>query len=208
MITYVIRNRLYINITNHCTNKCEFCVRERSGGDVRIEDLVFEREPSLDEILLEVSSSNLNKYQEIVFSGYGEPTCRLYDMLSTCKRIRELTDTPIRVNTNGHASMILGEDTAPLFKGLVDCVAISLNAPDPDTYVRLCRPKFGEDTYVGILKFAREIVKVVPEVYLTAAGGTLSEEDVRRCADIAANIGAKFLLRGGLGWEVAVAERI
>lgn len=198
MITYVMKNSLYINITNHCTNKCDFCIRERSGGDIRIEDLIFEREPSLDEILFEVTSNNLNKYKEIVFCGYGEPTCRLYDMLSICKKIREITTTPIRVNTNGHASMIMGEDTAPLFKGLVDCVSISLNAPDSDTYTKLCRPKFGEDAYAGVLKFAREIIKYVPEVYLTVSGGSISDADIARCADIAANIGVKFLVRDSI----------
>lgn len=195
MITYVIKNSLYINITNHCTNKCEFCINEKCGGDIRIEDLVFEREPSLDEIQFEITSSNLNKYNEIVFCGYGEPTCRLYDMLSTCKKIREATTTPIRVNTNGHASMIMGEDTAPLFKGLVDCVSISLNAPDSDTYTKLCHPRFGDDSYIGVLKFAREIVKYVPEVWLTVNGDSISEADIARCADIAANIGVKFRVR-------------
>jgi len=198
MITYVIKNSLYINITNHCTNKCDFCIRERSGGDFRIEDLTFDREPSLDDIVFEVTSNNLNKYKEIVFCGYGEPTCRLYDMLAICKRIREITTTPIRVHTNGHASMIMGEDTAPLFKGLVDCVSISLNAPDSDTYARICRPKFGENAYVGVLKFAREIIKYVPEVYLTVSGECISDADIGRCADIAANIGAKFLVRDSI----------
>lgn len=198
MIIYVIKNSLCINLTNHCTNKCEFCIKERISTDLQIADLTFDREPSLDDVLFEVSTLNLNDYKEIVFCGYGEPTCRLYDMLTICKRIRELTTTPIRVNTNGHASLILGEDTAPLFKGLVDCVSISLNAADSDTYVKLCHPKFGENAYVGVLKFAREIIKYVPDVYLTVNPEWLSQEDVARCAEIAANIGAKFLVRDGI----------
>ncbi len=198
MITYVIKNSLCINLTNHCTNKCEFCAKERFGAELRREDLIFDREPLLDDILFEVSTANLNQYKEIVFCGFGEPTCRLYDMLTVCKKIRELTTTPIRVNTNGHASLILGEDTAPLFKGLVDCVSISLNAADSDTYEKLCHPKFGEDAYMGVLKFAREIIKYVPDVYLTVNGEWITEEDARRCAEIAANIGAKFLIRDGM----------
>ncbi len=198
MITYVTKNSLCINMTNHCTNKCDFCIRERSFGDIGIADLTFEKEPTLDDILFEVTSANLNKYNEIVFCGYGEPTCRLYDMLTVCKKIREITDTPIRVDTNGHASMILGEDTPPLFKGLVDTVSISLNAADSDTYVKLCHPKFGENAYVGVLKFAREVVRYVPEVILTVNGGAIPPDDLARCADIAANIGAKFVIRDEL----------
>lgn len=193
VITYNIKNSLYLNITNHCTNRCDFCIRDHGTGIFA--SLKLEREPTLDEILGDVLSQNLHKYKEIVFCGYGEPTCRLYDLLAVCKKLREVTDTPIRMNTNGHASLISGEDTAPMFKGLVDIVSISMNAADPDTYYQLCHPKFGEDTYVGVLKFAREISKYVPKVVLTAVEGTIQPDDVDRCRRIAADLGADFRLR-------------
>ena len=193
VITYKIKNSLYLNITNHCTNRCDFCIRDHGTG--LYASLKLEREPALDEILGDVLSQNLHKYKEIVFCGYGEPTCRLYDLLAICKKLREVTDTPIRLNTNGHASLISGEDTAPMFKGLIDVVSISMNAADPDTYYQLCHPKFGEDTYVGVLKFAREISKYVPKVVLTAVESTIQPDDVDRCRRIAADLGAEFRLR-------------
>ncbi|MBR5680852.1 MAG: TatD family nuclease-associated radical SAM protein [Clostridia bacterium] len=198
-ITYTIKNSLYVNLTNHCTNHCAFCVRDiASGGPYP--DLWLERDPTVDEVIADFSSYNsLNKFSEIVFCGYGEPTCRLYDMLEICKKLREMTATPIRVNTNGHASLILKENTPPLFKGLVDCVSISLNAADPDTYVKLCRPHFGEEAYTGMLKFAREVVNYVPKVVLTAIRGTVPDEDLERCADIAREIGAGFRIRERIG---------
>ena len=165
VITYVVKNALYVNLTNHCTNRCEFCYREYSHPEV-FPNLRLEREPTLQEVIADLFSYNLGNFSEIVFSGGGEPTCRLYDMLETCKKLREVTSTPIKVNTNGQASMILKEDTAPAFKGLVDCVSISLNAADSDTYMKLCHPKFGEDAFMGVLKFAREISKYVPRVEL------------------------------------------
>ena len=193
VITYNIKNSLYLNITNHCTNRCDFCIRDHGTG--LYASLKLEREPALDEILGDVLSQNLHKYKEIVFCGYGEPTCRLYDLLAICKKLREVTDTPIRLNTNGHASLISGEDTAPMFKGLIDVVSISMNAAVPDTYYQLCHPKFGEDTYVGVLKFAREISKYVPKVVLTAVESTIQPDDVDRCRRIAADLGAEFRLR-------------
>lgn len=193
VITCNIKNSLYLNITNHCTNRCDFCIRDHGTG--LYASLKLEREPALDEILGDVLSQNLHKYKEIVFCGYGEPTCRLYDLLAICKKLREVTDTPIRLNTNGHASLISGEDTAPMFKGLIDVVSISMNAADPDTYYQLCHPKFGEDTYVGVLKFAREISKYVPKVVLTAVESTIQPDDVDRCRRIAADLGAEFRLR-------------
>ena len=195
VITYVIKNSLYVNITGHCTNRCVFCVREIAPNEP-YPDLILEREPTLAEIFADLSSYNtLNKFKEIVFCGYGEPTCRLYDMLETCKFIREKTTVPIRVNTNGHASFILAEDTAPMFKGLVDCVSISINAADPETYNKICRPRFGEDTFSGVVKFAREVVKYVPTVVLTVVRGTIPDDDIERCAAIAESIGAKFRIR-------------
>ena len=186
VITYVVKNALYVNLTNHCTNRCEFCYREYSHPEV-FPNLKLEREPTLQEVIADLFSYNLGNFSEIVFSGGGEPTCRLYDMLETCKKLREVTSTPIKVNTNGQASMILKEDTAPAFKGLVDCVSISLNAADSDTYMKLCHPKFGEDAFMGVLKFAREISKYVPRVELTVVNG--------RCSGIAAEIGASFKIR-------------
>ena len=195
VITYVIKNSLYVNITGHCTNRCVFCVREIAPNEP-YPDLILERDPTLAEIFADLSSYNtLNKFKEIVFCGYGEPTCRLYDMLETCKFIREKTTVPIRVNTNGHASFILAEDTAPMFKGLVDCVSISINAADPETYNKICRPRFGEDTFSGVVKFAREVVKYVPTVVLTVVRGTIPDDDIERCAAIAESIGAKFRIR-------------
>jgi len=197
VITYTIKNSLYVNMTNHCTNRCAFCVRDKAGtGSGAFPNLWLEREPTVAEVLADLASyKSLNRFEEIVFCGYGEPTCRLYDMLEVCKRLREATATPIRVNTNGHASLILKENTAPLFQGLVDRVSISLNAADPETYAALCRPHFGEDAYTGVLKFAREIVKYVPSVILTAVRGTIPDEDLDRCAAIAKELGAGFRVR-------------
>ena len=194
VITHVIKNNLYVNLTNHCTNRCEFCVRktELPGSYAYLR---LEREPTLEEIIADVTSHNLNMFSEIVFCGLGEPTCRLYDVLSTCRAIRERCTTPIRINTNGHASLIMKEDTAPAFRGLVDCVHVSLNAADSYTYDKLCHPKFGEDTFMGVLKFAREIAKYVPKVYLTVVRGTLTDTDVDRCAKIAADLGVGFRIR-------------
>lgn len=180
-ITSVSKNSLHVAITHHCTNRCVFCPHKLDLPD-----------PSLDEIMNEIASYDLSSFSEIVFDGAGEPSCRLYDMFTICRAIREVTDTPIHVYTNGHASMILEEDTAPLFKGLVDHISISVNAPDSERYMQLCRPRFGEDTFTGVMKFAREIVKVVPMVDMTAFHGTLSDEDYDRCLAIAQGIGIPF----------------
>lgn len=191
--TYKQGDKLYVNMTNLCTNKCTFCVRDH--GENIYGDLWLKSEPSRDEILKSIVDAHPESYSELVFCGFGEPTCRLYDMLTICKAVRERYGIPIRLNTNGHASLIMGEDTTPLFAGLFDTISISLNAPDSETYTKLCVPKFGEDTFAGVLKFARDVAKVVPHVVFTAVRGTVSEDDLARCADVARGLGLEFRIR-------------
>ncbi len=195
-ITSVTKNVLYVNLTNHCTNRCGFCAREGSGGK-NFTDIKPERESTLSEVIADLSAYNLDNFNEIVFRGcgHGEPACRLYDMLETCKMLRERTTTPIKVETNGQASMIYKEDTAVHFKGLVDTVSINLMAADADTYMKLCQPKFGEDAFIGVIKFAREVSKYVPNVILTVYRGTISDADIERCSGIASELGAGFVVR-------------
>ena len=195
MITYSHKGALYVNMTNLCTNKCTFCLRSKTNGI--FDELWYNgREPTREEILRSISNADPGRFSELVFCGYGEPTCRLYDMLSICRTMRDdYPELPIRLDTNGHASLIMKEDTVPLMAGLFDSVSVSLNAPDADTYNRICRPQFGEDTFEGVMKFVRDILKVIPKVTLTAVAGTLSKDDIERCRSIAAGLGVGFRLR-------------
>lgn len=88
-IVYVFENTLYLNITNRCTNSCDFCVRTVSDGYYSENSLWLEYEPSLDEILTALEKYKFDDYKEIVFCGYGEPTCRLNIMLQVCRFIRK-----------------------------------------------------------------------------------------------------------------------
>lgn len=202
-ITYTYKKGLYLNITNKCTNRCTFCLREYGDTVYGSPSLRLEREPSYDEIIADLKYSSvgethdLSVYDEIVFCGYGEPTCRLYDMLKVCRYIKENSPTPIsiRVNTNGHASMITGDDTPPMFSGLVDIISISLNASDAKTYTEICHPKFGDETYTGLLKFIRDITKYVPKVVVSVVRGTLPDEQIPKCAQIADEFGVEFRIR-------------
>ena len=78
-ITYEVDGGLYINITNRCSNRCEFCIRNNGDGAYGSDSLWLVREPTLEEISESVFSRELTKYKEVVFCGYGEPTYRLAD---------------------------------------------------------------------------------------------------------------------------------
>ena len=183
VITYNVGDGLYVNITNRCTNNCGFCIRRLSDSVGAVDSLWLDREPSREEILDDIQKNDLAWYSEIVFCGFGEPTERLDDMLWICSQLKKTTDRKIRVNTNGHASLIAGYDTASKFHNLVDKLSISLNAAGADEYYLLCNPVFGLESYQGVLDFARRVKEYVPDVVLSIVGGTTDTEACRKAAD-------------------------
>ena len=165
--TYRAGDGLYVNLTNRCPCACTFCIRQNGDGVYGSDSLWLEREPTADEVCDSIEA-NLGDCRELVFCGYGEPTERLDTLLEVAARFRKMhSDIPIRVNTNGLSDLIAGEPTAHRFKGLVDTVSISLNAPTAEEYVALCRPKFGAAAYPALLKFAEEVKGFVKDVVLT-----------------------------------------
>ena len=107
-ITYEVDSGLYINVTNRCTNRCEFCIRNNADGAYGSDSLWLEHEPTVDEVLTDVFSRDLTKYTELVFCGYGEPTVRLNDIRKIALGIKKrYPSIKIRVNTNGHSDLKL-----------------------------------------------------------------------------------------------------
>ena len=142
-VTYRVENGLYVNMTNRCTNSCDFCIRNNGDGAYGSESLWLSREPSVEEAVVEILSRIPEGYSELVFCGYGEPSVRLHDCRAVALAVKEKYPTlPVRINTNGHSDLIFGEDTAPLYKGAFDTVSISLNAPTPEEYLEIKRIRF------------------------------------------------------------------
>ena len=129
-IAYQIRDSLYLNITNRCTDNCTFCVRGWTNY-VKGHNLRLENEPEADEILKEVGDPS--KYKEIVFCGYGEPTIRLDLLLNVSKKLKE-KGAYIRLNTNGHGNLIHNGSIVGKLVGLIDEVSVSLNVDTKARY--------------------------------------------------------------------------
>lgn len=163
-VAYPIRDSLYLNITNRCTNACVFCVRNTTNF-VKGHNLRLPRDPSLDEILQ--AMKGFERYREVVFCGYGEPFLRLDIIKEVAKRVKE-KGVRVRVNTNGHALLIHGRDVIPEIAGLVDALSVSLNFPTSEQYDRVCRPALGPQSYEKLKEFVINARKTVPEVVVTA----------------------------------------
>ena len=54
----------------------------------------------------------MSQYRQLVFCGYGEPTCRLDDILWLCDEVKKFSPIDIRLNTNGLSDLINGRHTA------------------------------------------------------------------------------------------------
>jgi len=189
-VAYPIRDSLYLNITNRCTNRCTFCTRQYSNY-VKGHNLKLDAEPTAREII--DAMGDISAYKEVVFCGYGEPTLRLGAVKKVAAYVKQ-KGGKVRLTTNGEGDLINGRSIAAELKGLVDRVSISLNAPDAKTYDRLCRPVFGGDAYGAVLDFARECGDKGMEMEITCLD-IVGEEGVRGCRRIAEKAGAKFRLR-------------
>jgi len=194
IIVYEVRQGLYINLTNRCPCNCEFCVRRNVDGINEDESLWLDHEPSLDEIEQALRGVDLSRYSEVVFCGYGEPCERLDTLIATARVIRESTDAPIRLNTNGLSDLINHKKTAPLLAPWIDHMSISLNTPDKEAYNALCHPVFGEEAFDALLQFALDCKELIPEVTFTVVD-VLDADQLQACQKLSDDLGITFRIR-------------
>jgi radical SAM enzyme (TIGR04100 family) len=194
-ITYEGRNSLYVNITNRCPCACTFCLRHNKDHVFASDSLWLEREPTVEEICASIDARDLDKYDEVVFCGYGEPTERLDDLLKVAEYIKSKRNIKIRINTNGLADLICGESTAKRLEGLIDSVSVSLNATNKEDYLKCVRPKFGIESYDAMLKFAKDCTSYVPEVIMTVVDVVTSKEEQEISRKICESIGVTLRVR-------------
>lgn len=198
-IVYEYETGLYINLTNQCPNRCDFCLRQNSEGSLYADNLWYQgKEPTKEEIWAELERRDLNKYTEIVFCGYGEPACRWDDMMWLCDKLRAHGSHFIRINTNGLADLIVDRRVAEELDGRVDAVSVSLNASTAEKYDRLCHSKFGLEAFPAILRFTSGAVLNVPHVRMTVVG-TMPKHEIEACKKVCESVGADFFVREYIG---------
>ncbi|HEY6874082.1 MAG TPA: TatD family hydrolase [Geobacteraceae bacterium] len=185
-IAYRIRNSLYLNITNRCSNRCSFCAKFEDFT-VKGHFLRLDHEPDAAEVIAAVGDPA--GYDEVVFCGYGEPLLRL-DLIREVATELKRKGCRIRINTDGQANLVYGRNVLPELEGVVDALSVSLNAADPETYQRLCHTPFGEAGFHGVCKFLQEAPRYIPEV--TASAVTVPGLDVEAVRRLAESLGVKF----------------
>jgi len=190
---YEFGDSLYLNLTNRCPNNCEFCLRSFKDG-VNGNKLWLLKEPTFDEVKEDLAMFPLSKYREIVFCGFGEPTCNL-SVMSQVGPYLKAKGCRTRLNTNGLGNLINNRSDVPrLISKYIDCVSISLNASTAEGYDEICRSKYGKDAFYAMLDFARACVEEGVETVMTVVD-FIGDEEIEACRKIVEPTGAKFRVR-------------
>ncbi len=157
----------------------------------------LEHEPTRQEALDDLLRRDYGLYQELVFCGFGEPMYRTDDILWLVDQLREAAPhlPPVRINTNGHANLILGRDVTPELKGRIDALSISLNGATAQAYVDVTRPKDGMAAWEAMLDFTRRAAAYVPTVMMTVVDQDKSPQEIASCRALAQSLGATLRVR-------------
>lgn len=189
-----ITRNIYVNLTNRCPCACTFCLRTTKKMS-ESNNLWLKTEPTIEEVISEFEAININLYNEIIFCGFGEPTERLDAIIEISKYIKKRNpNIPIRINTNGLGDLINKKEIAPLLKGLIDTVSISLNAPTAEEFYKITKNKFGIDSYDAMKKFAISCKSYIPNVVFTVVD-CIGEENIKASEKICNDLGIKLRVR-------------
>lgn len=194
ILVYELDKKIYINLTNRCTNECIFCLRQ-DKDDVCGQELWLDSENFTSEDVIE-QLKKFNLSSEVIFCGYGEPMLKFEVLRQVAKYIKETyPEIKIRVNTNGHANFIYKKNVVPELVGLVDEFSVSLNASNSEEYDELSQPKF-ENAYEEVKKFIKCSADAGIETVASIVDGYKGRRlDVEKCREIAESLGAKLRVR-------------
>ena len=194
ILVYELDKKIYINLTNRCTNECIFCLRQ-DKDDVCGQELWLDSEDFTSEDVIE-QLKKFNLSSEVIFCGYGEPMLKFEVLRQVAKYIKETyPEIKIRVNTNGHANFIYKKNVVPELVGLVDEFSVSLNASNSEEYDELSQPKF-ENAYEEVKKFIKCSADAGIETVASIVDGYKGRRlDVEKCREVAESLGAKLRVR-------------
>ena len=194
ILVYELDKKIYINLTNRCTNECIFCLRQ-DKDDVCGQELWLDSEDFTSEDVIE-QLKKFNLSSVVFFCGYGLPLLKFEVLRQVAKYIKETyPEIKIRVNTNGHANFIYKKNVVPELVGLVDEFSVSLNASNSEEYDELSQPKF-ENAYEEVKKFIKCSADAGIETVASIVDGYKGRRlDVEKCREIAESLGAKLRVR-------------
>ncbi len=203
-LVYLLDEKIYINLTNSCTNKCIFCLRQDKtdvcGQEMWLDNETFGKQEVIEQlestIKKQLEAGKPHSLNEIIFCGYGEPLLKLDLLKEVAAYIRaNYPNTKIRVNSNGHANLIYKRNVAPELKPLIDDISISLNASTEEEYNELSQPNIA-----GAYDAVKDFIKSCADAGITTTASVVENYkgrhlDLEACEKTATSLGAKFRVR-------------
>lgn len=191
---YMLDGNLYINLTNKCSNGCDFCVRNERSSYYGNYLWLHHGEPTADKVIAQVKGfGDIKRFKEAVFCGFGEPTYKVAEMVTLCDYFHE-KGLATRLNTNGQGNMINKRDIVPELKGKIDLVNVSLNASCKEKYQKICRSQYGENGFEGMIEFAKACKKEGVPVRFSIVD-CIGEEEVNACKKLCESINIPLYIR-------------
>ena len=189
--SYAIGKKIYVNLTNRCSNACDFCVRVNdSYSDY---SLWLDKEPTAEEVINSFSALDLESAEEVVFCGYGEPIYKIDEIIAISEYLHK-KGKKTRLNTNGQGELIIGTDVSKRLSGVIDTVSISLNAASAKADQDICHSEFGEKAFYSLLEFAKNCKNYVPRVILSIVD-VVGAEEIKKAQEIADELGIELRVR-------------
>lgn len=193
-LAYLLDGKIYINLTNRCTNACIFCLRQ-DKDDVCGKDMWLDTETfSAQDVIEQFESLPLSS--EVTFCGYGEPMLKLDILKEVAKYIKEKhPEVKLRINTNGHANFVYKRNVCEELKGLIDTISVSLNGATAEEYNELSQPSF-DGAYEEVKKFIKSSSDAGIKTIATIVEGYKGRHlDIDACKKTAEELGATLRVR-------------
>ena len=191
---YTLDGNLYVNLTNKCSNGCDFCVRNERSSYYGNYLWLRNGDPTVEKVMAAANGfGDLKRFKEVVFCGFGEPTYKMAEMVALCDFFHE-KGLKTRLNTNGQGNLINKRDIVPELKGKVDFVNISLNASCVEKYQPICRSQFGEAGFTGLIDFAKQCRKEGVDCRFSIVD-CIGEEEVEACKRLAESVHIPLYVR-------------
>ena len=191
---YTLDDNLYINLTNKCSNGCDFCVRNERSSYYGNYLWLRNGDPTVEKVIAATKGfGDLTRFKEVVFCGFGEPTYKVAEMVALCDYFHE-KGLKTRLNTNGQGNLINKRDIVPELKDKIDFVNISLNASCVEKYQPICRSQFGESGFSGLIEFAKLCRKNEVACRFSIVD-CIGEDEVEACKRLAESIKIPLYIR-------------
>lgn len=196
-LAYLLDGKIYINLTNKCTNECIFCIRTIKD-DVCGKNLWLKNDNVTADAVINQLKNLIKDEKEVIFCGYGEPTLKLEVLKEVAAFVKDNYEgIRVRLNTNGHANVVYKRNILPELKGLIDEISVSLNASDEDLYKELSQPNLVcINPLSEVMDFIKKSTEMgIPTVASVVSGYKDYKIDLEECEKISNNLGAKFRVR-------------